>query len=371
MKVLQLTVHLFPNVGGVETHLSDLFCSLIKRNWKIFVIAYQPLATKISWKIFEKEGNLSILRIPWLRGFFEKLVSHPALEFIYLVPGLFIVTPFIVIFFRPDIIHAHGLSASVAAIFWGKIFKARTVISLHSFYSFPPKGLYRSFVRFLLRNADFVLSLSEKSNLEIKSLGLSSGILGIFTYWIDLEKFKQVNNAKKNLGWGDKFVILFVGRLLKEKGLDVLFKSAKNWNENIRLVIIGSGPMEEEISKKTQDGQILFLGRKVQEDLPMYYSGADCLIVPSTSEEGFGRVIIEALACGTPVIAANRGAIAEAMDETVGRLIDVTEENIKNTVESFLKNKKELKKLSQNARQFVIRRYSESNVQTIIKVYKR
>ncbi|MCL4418057.1 MAG: glycosyltransferase family 4 protein [Actinobacteria bacterium] len=369
MKVLQITVHLFPNVGGVETHLSDLFDSLIKSGWKIFVLAYQPLSTKIEWKMFSKSKDLIILRIPWLRGFFEKLVSYPILEFIYLVSGLFIVCPFVIAMFRPQVLHAHGLVASVSAVFWGKIFKLRTIISLHSYYTFPKKGLYRSFVKFLLSNADFVLSLSEKSNSEIRSLGLSKEKLGIFTYWIDLEKFKRVDNAKKQLGWEDKFVILFVGRLIKEKGLDVLLNAAKNWNKNIQLVIIGSGPMEEEISRVSKNGQVKFIGRKSQEDLPIYYSAADFLIVPSTSEEGFGRVIIEALACGTPVIGAKRGAISEAMDETVGKLIDVTEDNIKNAVEYFSNNQKEIKKLSQHARQFAERRYSEKNAESIIKIY--
>ncbi len=184
-----------------------------------------------------------------------------------------------------------------------------------------------------------------------------------------MEKFREVTNAKKDLGWEDKFVVLFVGRLIKEKGLDVLLKSARTWNKNIQLVIIGVGPMEKEISEEAKKRQFQFLGRKMHEDLPIFYSAADCLIVPSISEEGFGRVIIESLACGTPVIAAKRGGILEALDETVGKLIDTTEGNIKNTVEYFFRNQKELKQLSQNARQFTERRYSEKNVKSIIKAY--
>ncbi len=172
MKVLQLTVHLFPNVGGVETHLSDLFKALVKENWKLFVLAYQPLSTKTEWKIFEKEENLTILRIPWLRGFFERLVQYPILEFIYLVPGLFFLTPFVIIFYKPDVLHAHGISAAVTAVFWGKIFKIRTIVSLHSIYSFPKQGLYHDFVKLIFANCDTVLSLSKKSNEEIRQLGV-------------------------------------------------------------------------------------------------------------------------------------------------------------------------------------------------------
>lgn len=370
MKVLQITVHLFPNIGGVETHLNDLFNSLIKRGWEVFALAYQPLSTKTNWNIFEKDKNSTILRIPWIRGFFEKLINFPSLEFVYLVPGLFFVTPFVILFYQPQVLHAHGLSAAVSAVFWGKVFKIRRIISLHSIYSFPKKGLYSNFVKLLFRNCDTVLSLSKKSNEEIEALGVVKEKIKVFTYWIDLEKFKAITGAKEKLKWKDRFVVLFVGRLIKEKGLDVLLESVKTWNNNIKMVIIGSGPLEQEILRQAVGNKhIQFLGRQSQADLPLFYSAADCLIIPSTSEEGFGRVIIEALACGTPVIAADRGGIPEAMDETVGRLIDVTPEKIKDTLDYFYNHPEELNKLSRATRKFVERRYSESNAATIIKAY--
>ena len=372
MKILQLSVHLFPNIGGVETHLKDLINYLVINN-KVFVLAYKPLSTTISWKVLERDNNLTILRLPWIRGFFEKFISMPLLEFIYLVPGIFITTPIIIFFLKPNVIHAHGLSAAVSAVFWGKLFKIRTVISLHSIYTFPKTGLYHDFVKFLLKHADFVLSLSKKSNEEVKSLGIENKKTGVFTYWVDLENFKLKKSKlkiKKELGWEGKFIVLFVGRLIKEKGIEVLLESAKLWEDPVRLVIIGSGPMEEEVLEAAhQIKSIQFLGKINQENLPKYYSAADCVIVPSTSEEGFGRVIIESLACSTPVIASKRGATDEAMDETVGKFIEPTPERIKEAVYYWYKNPQELKKHSLRSRKFVERRYSQSNVRTIIKSY--
>lgn len=370
MKILQLTVHFPPNIGGVETHLSDLINALIKKGWQLFVLSYQPLSTKMEWKAFEKNKNLTILRIPWISGFFEKLVSYPIAEFIYLVPGLFVVTPFVILSFRPNVIHAHGLIAAVSAVFWGKLFSVKVVISLHSFYSFPKIGLYHDFVRLLLQTSDFTLSLSRKSNEEVKELGIEDKKTGVFTYWIDLEKFKRMSKARENLNWKAKFIVLFVGRLIKEKGIDVLLESAKLWHEQIKLVIIGSGLLEEDIlaaQKKTT--ALNFIGRIDQNDLPLYYSAADLTVVPSIYEEGFGRVIIESLACGTPVVASKKGAIPEVMDETVGKFIKATPEGIREAVEYFYKNPIELRKLSQNAREFVGRRYYESNVEDIVKTY--
>lgn len=370
MKVLQITVHLFPNVGGVETHLDDLFNSLVKRGWEVFALAYQPLSTETNWKILEQKKSLTILRIPWLKGFFEKLVHYPVIEFIYLVPGLFFITPFIIIFYKPQVLHAHGLSAAVAAVFWGKIFKIRIIVSLHSIYSFPKDGLYHSFVKLIFENCDTILSLSKKSNEEIRTLGINKEKLAVFTYWIDLQRFRKVSSAKKILGLEGKFVVLFVGRLIAEKGIKPLLEAAEVWNKKITLVIAGSGLLEGYILKQIKRMKnVSFVGKINQADLPVYYSSADCVIVPSTSEEGFGRVIIEALACGTPVIVSKRGAISEAMDETVGWFIEAGPESIKDTVNLIHKNPEELKKLSRTARQFAERRYSEINVKTIIKAY--
>lgn len=370
MKVLQLTVHLFPNVGGVETHLKDLIDSLVKKDWKVFVLAYQPLSTKTVWKIHEKHPNLEIFRLPWLAGLFYKFIPYPKLEFLYLFPGLFFSTPIFLFLKRPDIIHAHGLVSAAVAVFWGKIFRIDVVVSTHSIYTFPKSGLYHDFAKVVFQSAKKVLCLSRKSLEEIQSLGVKKDKISLFTYWIDLEKFQTIEKAKKKLGWDSKFTVLFVGRLVSEKGIEVLLNSVKKWNKGINLIFAGNGPLEKDIRNASSEfPNVKFAGKVSQEDLPLFYSGADCLIVPSTSEEGFGRVIIESLACGTPVVASEKGAIPEAMDKTVGRFIEVTPKNIKDEINYLYKNPSVLKKLAQKARKFVERRYSENNVQTIIKTY--
>lgn len=373
MKVLQLTVHFAPNIGGVETHLNDLVKALVKRKIAVFVLAYQPLVAKEKWKLYETDNKFTILRLPWISGFFYKLVKHPILEFLYLFPGLFIATPFVLIKKNPDVIHAHGLVAGFTGIFWGKIFGKRIIVSIHNIYNFPKEGLYRNFAKIIFQNADKSLALSKQAQEEIISLGIERKKVDNFTYWIDLNAFRdsslKVKN-KKTLGWTDKFTVLFVGRLVKEKGILELLDSFKDWPSEINLKVIGTGPLENEVREKAARYKNLqYLNYIKQEDLPSYYRGSDILIIPSTSEEGFGRVIIESLSCGTPVIGAKRGAIPEAMDETVGKLIDVTKDNIKNAVLYFYKNRVNLNKLAKRCRSFAERRYSEKNAEKIIRSY--
>lgn len=373
MNILQLTAHFRPNVGGVETHLDDLCKALIKRNFNVIVLTYRPLQTSAKWKVFEKDKGLEIIRIPWLPKLFYLFVKIPILEFIYLLPGLFIITPFVIISKEIDVINAHGLVAGFVGVLWGKIFGKKIIVSTHSIYSFPKKGLYRNFVKFIFQNTDYCLGLSKQAVNEIKALGISDKKIKKFTYWIDLNKFKVKNSklkVKKVLGWDYQFVVLFVGRLIPEKGVKELLESAKSWDRKINLKIIGSGPLEKKVREVAAEFiNMEFIEGIDSKRLPIYYSGSDLLIVPSTSEEGFGRVILEALACGVPVVGSNLGAIPEAMDQSVGRIIEINEENIKNTVEYFYYHKSELRKLAQNCRKFAERRYSEKNVEKIIKIY--
>ena len=370
MKILQITAHFYPNIGGVETHLNDLVNVLIRRGWAVTVLTYQPLTTQVKSKLYEKNKGLEIFRIPWFPGLFYKLVSHPLLEFTYLLPGLFLITPFISFFKKPDVIHAHGLVAGFVGVFWGKVFRKKVIISTHSIYNFPKKGLYSKFTAWIFNNAHHCLGLSKQAAEEIKSLGISSDKIDTFTYWVDIDRFKKVTNAKKILGWQNDFVVLFVGRLVAEKGISELLKAARTWNRKINLKIIGIGPDEENIKYQISNiKNIEYLGKIDNDDLPLYYSGIDLLIVPSIHEEGFGRVILESLACETPVLAAKRGAIPEAMDETVGKFIEITPTSIKNEVEYFFNNKNELRRLAKNCRQFAKKKYSEKNVQKIIKAY--
>ena len=268
MKVLQLTAHYAPNIGGVETHLTDLVEGLASKAYEVFVLTYQPLTAKKKWKLYEKTNNTQVLRTPWLAGMFYRLVHFPILEFLYLLPGLFVVTPFVLLYFNPEVIHAHGLVAGAVGVFWGKLFGKRVVISLHSIYSFPQSGLYRNFVTWIFNMADRVIGLSLQSEKEIRSLGITKS--GHFTYWIEMNKFKP-----QKIG-AQEFNVLFVGRLVKEKGVLELNQAAKALKKfGVVVRVAGLGPESDKLNNCE------LLGAVSQDDLPKVYSSASVLIVPS------------------------------------------------------------------------------------------
>ncbi len=369
MKILQISPHFKPNIGGVETHLDDLVSGLILKKHQVFVLSYIPLQTKVSFKVFEKSKNLKVFRIPWISGLFYKFINKPILEFLYLFPGIFLIAPFVILYEKPNVIHAHGLIAGVVSVFWGKVFNIRTVISTHNIYNFPKSGLYLNLMKMVFNNTDHILCLSSQSADEIKKIVDTKNInyknkVGVFTSWVNLKIFHSLNKieSKKKLGWEKQFVVLFVGRLVPEKGVMELLEAGKLFKKGLSLKIAGSGLLEHQVGK-------YYIGKVSQNDLPTYYSAADVVILPSTHDEGFGRVVVESLACGTPVIGSKRGAIPEVMDETVGKLIDVTPVNIKKSVEYFYDNPKKLKNLSKNARKFVEKRYSNKNLESILLAY--
>lgn len=371
MTILQISPHFPPNIGGVETHLNNLISILTKKRYETFVLTYNPLETKTKWLIQEKRDGANILRLPWPKGLFYKLVNYPLLEFLYLGLGIFIVTPIIILLKKPRIIHVHGLVAGFVGVFWGKLFKKKVIISTHNIYSFPKTGLYRFVAKTIFSNASTVMSLSEQGVSELVSLGIDSSKLRRFTYWVDLNKFKRVQKAKDKINMKNKFIVLFIGRLIKEKGVQELIKSLISLDRNINLIVIGTGPLESlVVSESARNSSIHFLGKMSQDKLPVYYSAADIVIVPSVHEEGFGRVVIESLACGTPVIGSRRGGIKEVMDDSVGILIDVTPEIIGKVIRKLYRNPLIIQRLRKNTRKFAVKNYSIKNAEEIINEYQ-
>src|SRR6266498_480047 len=163
MNILQLTVHFSPNVGGVETHLTDLIKGLVKKKSNVFVLTYQPLMTQTNWKVLEKGQNYTIFRLPWIPGFFYAFIRNPIVEFLYLTPGLFLITPIVLLLNKSEVIHAHGLIAGFVGVFWGKFFEKKVILSTHSLYHFPASGLYHDFAKWIFENASSVLCLSNQS----------------------------------------------------------------------------------------------------------------------------------------------------------------------------------------------------------------
>ncbi len=152
----------------------------------------------------------------------------------------------------------------------------------------------------------------------VRYYSAAPGKISVVPCGVNMELFQPVAQsiARKKLGLGDEKILLFVGRIDPLKGADRLLEAIPYLKEipGLRLVIIGgdvSSRIELEKLQKLaaelgfQD-RVTFQGTVVQTELPWFYSAADVCVVPSYYES-FGLVALEALACGTPVIAADVG----------------------------------------------------------------
>lgn len=363
-KVLIVTLGFRPNIGGLETHLSDLTSCISDAGYYYQLLTYQPLTSNQRAPFVEHTTSGVVYRLPIIGKFFYKLVHNPILEFLYLAPLLWLALPFILLGSGRDVkvIHSHGLICGLVSLFWAKLLNKKIISTTHSYYSFPSSGFFRLASKLLFTNSDSVLCLSQASSREVASLGVDPLKIKVFTYWIDTDLFspQKINKISK------RFTVLFVGRLVSEKGILELINASKLLDPSIVIKIAGDGPLKKEvINQKT----IEYLGPVHQSDLPSLYSTASVTIVPSIHDEGFGRVILESLSCGTPVIASNRGAIPEAMNSSVGVLIDVSVESILKTISQLSTSQSQLQSLKKNCRPFALSRYTSKNSQVIIDTY--
>jgi len=130
---------------------------------------------------------------------------------------------------------------------------------------------------------------------------------------IDLNKFKP-EGPKIEKFIDEKINILFLGRLEERKGLIYLLKAYKilsQKDKNIRLIIVGEGPLKKEYQNWVKENKlenVIFETKMVEEQAPEYYRSCDIYCSPAIYGESFGIVLIEAMATGKPVVAyANKG----------------------------------------------------------------
>jgi glycosyltransferase involved in cell wall biosynthesis len=146
----------------------------------------------------------------------------------------------------------------------------------------------------------------------------------VVPHGVDLNRFNTKisgKNIRDLLNIGDTTIILYVGRLEAHKGLKWLLKAIKLIKKErndvkIKIIIVGSGRERKslEMLAKRLDltDSVIFAGRVSEEELPSYYAASDIFVIPSLYE-GFGLPILEAQACGSPVIGSDCTAIVETI----------------------------------------------------------
>ena len=177
------------------------------------------------------------------------------------------------------------------------------------------------------------------------------------------------------LGITNKYdnIVLLSGRLVHVKGIDILLKAAKIYeNENILTLIAGEGILHKELEKLAEDlklKDVFFLGAKTQTELNELYNIADVTVL-SSRYEGLALVVIEALACGTPVVVTNIEAMNGFMKKEFGLVVE--KENPQALANGIIKTLSEKEKYkNEEIAEYIKNNYSTKQIiDNIIELYK-
>jgi teichuronic acid biosynthesis glycosyltransferase TuaC len=221
--------------------------------------------------------------------------------------------------YRFDLIDAHYFYPDgVAAILLGRRFGKPVVITalgtdvnLISSYLLP-----RQMILWAARHAAGLITVARALKDKLVALGVPAERIEVLRNGVDLQLFRPVDREtwRSRLGFR-RTTLLSVGNLVPLKGNDLAIRALRLLPE-MELVIVGNGPERGGLGTLARElgvsDRVTFVGVMAQEDLRHYLGAADALVLAS-SREGWANVLLESMACGTPVVASNVGGTPEVV----------------------------------------------------------
>lgn len=178
--------------------------------------------------------------------------------------------------------------------------------------------VYRRCDRFIVLSKAFGQILHQEYCIPWEKIHVIPGGVDIHRFPYDLSR----DQARQKLGWPtDRFILFTPRRLVHRMGIAQLLTAIAQLNQkdDVWLAIAGKGPLREALEKQVADlglaHQVKFLGFLPDEQLPIAYQAADLTVMPSQSLEGFGLVLLESLASGTPTLCTPVGGMPEVITD--------------------------------------------------------
>ena len=268
-----------------------------------------------------------------------------------------------------DIIHSHWLiPQGLISVVYKKIFnrKIKIICSAHGSDILNFKSwLMIKIKKFIILNCSLLTAVSNEIAKEINKICNKKRIV-VINNGININHFK---NKKINIELLKKFNIenyclLFVGRLIKIKGIVYLIKAMPKILKKfpkIKLLIIGNGPqylwVEQYIKKNNLYNSIYLLGKIPNYYLPQYYNLADIFIGPSLME-GFGMTFAEAISCETLVLTTNIEAIKETLNNFCFIVLKKNSDEISKNVIQILSNLNSYDKIKTAGRKYAEKKFN-------------
>ncbi len=371
IKIIHTPVRFYPYMGGVEHSTYHLCRELIKMGCNIEVICAKTSSNE--------SNNIGGIVVRRLKSFFKITNTNITLTL-----------PFEILKSKFDVMHTHmptPWSADIS-ILMGKLMGKKTVITIHN--DMDKTGFFSKMISEVYLHTIFLLSLYLVDRIIIineeweKSFSNTHNVLKKFKNKISIapngvnsKLFKPLNLPR------NKNTILFISILDKShkfKGLDYLLESlisVRKTHPDVTLWIIGGGDDKNFYIRKTKKlglaKNVKFLGQMRQSDLSSYYNKACMLVLPSTSQEGFGNVLLEANSCEIPVITTGIVGIAKEIQQyKCGLIVKIKDSTqLAHAIVKLLDDPILRKSMGGNGRKLIKSKYNwEGIANTNISVYK-
>lgn len=359
-RILVITPFFYPQVGGSQQFMEDIYANLIKRHpaFRVDVLCYN---TKNQASL-TMHGRLSIYRIPcWdvLPGQFVLPKPLALIRFLFAKRHEY------------DTIHCSTrfFDSSWWAPLYAKLFKKKIILTDHcanhpihnsKFVNAIAKIIDSTIVRWSLVLYDeiYVTNKAAKQFMR-KFFGLNPKVM---YGGVDTTIFKPLKNKKNN----KRIKVIFAGRMIKSKGIVEIFSVAKILKD-LDFILVGDGSMVDVINRKISSEKlenIRVLGNLNKRKLAKVLASSDIFIHPSYHHEGFPNALLEAGACKLSVIATNVGGTKEIIThQKTGILIKTKNtEQLKNYLKKLSSNSNLRKKLSCNLYKKIMENFTWNNL---------
>jgi glycosyltransferase involved in cell wall biosynthesis len=269
-----------------------------------------------------------------------------------------------------DIVNPHGYKADLYAYAAVRPTRAALVATVHNW---PSRRLsmraYAVLDRFVLKKFDKVISVSEVPSNILRRSRVAPNKIAIIPNGVDVKRFVlALPSLRKEIASNDVDLVGFVGRLVPDKGGEILLRAAQQVlakRPGTRFVFVGEGPSRKQWEALAIQldivKRVVFMGAR--DDMPEVYSSLDLLVLPSFIES-LPMCLLEAMAAGKPVISTRVGAVPQLLaSDEIGLLVEPGDvQALSTAILRVLENNELASCLGKNARQHVDRNFSAKSM---------
>ena len=363
MKVAMIGLRGIPaKSGGVEVVVENLAPELVKLGCEVTVYARTQYCNK---NIKEYKG-VKIRYMPTINTKYTEAIVHTFLSTIDCI-------------FRDfDIVHYHAMGNALFSLdprFFGK----KTIVTLHGLdyerekWGFFAKTYLKLCERLITFYPNKIISVSEKIKKHFKD-NYNKDIHYIPNA-VNIEKPKKLDKLKR-FGIKKDNYILFLSRIVPEKGLDYLIPAFKKTNADVKLLIVGDATHTDDYFEKikqlaSNDKRIIFTGPLYGEEKAEAFTNALFFVLPSTIE-GMPVVVLEAMSFGKCPLVSNIQENKDLVKEKYGITFKSKDtDDLKEKIEYMIRNKGKVKKIGIENKKMVKKKYNwEEIAKKTLEVYK-